>query len=84
MSSKVAAVFSTLADRFGVSYSDLLCLEKHNITTCDDFYYNLSSEKACFLLYSNCICVRPNDCLSVLCLVGSLMFLLQGVTKAPA
>ena len=52
MSSKVAAVFSTLADRFGVSYSDLLCLEKHNITTCDDFYYNLSSEKACFLLYS--------------------------------
>ena len=48
MSSKVAAVFSTLADRFNVGYGDLLCLEKHNMTTCDEFYYNLSSEQALF------------------------------------
>ena len=46
MSSKVAAVFSTLADRFNVSHCDLLGLELHGMTTCDDFYYNLSSEQA--------------------------------------
>ena len=48
MSSKVAAVFPTLADRFKVSYGDFLCLEKDNIITCDEFYYNLSSEQAMF------------------------------------
>ena len=48
MSSKVAAVFSTLADRFNVSHCDLLGLESHGMTTCDDFYYNLSSEQAPF------------------------------------
>ena len=47
MSSKVASVFSTLADRYGVQACDLLGLEANNIITCDEFYYNLSSEQAC-------------------------------------
>ena len=44
-------VFDTthLADRFGVRACDLLGLEANNIVTCDEFYYNLSSEQACSL-----------------------------------
>ena len=60
MSSKVASVFSTLADRFGVRACDLLGLEANNIVTCDEFYYNLSSEQACSL--SNTCKLSNSDC----------------------
>ena len=49
MSSKVASVFSTLADRFGVRACDFLGLEANNIVTRDEFPYNLSSEQGCSL-----------------------------------